>query len=159
MVPPPRPPSPARPTRAVLVSACLVGETCRYDGDHNHRADLLEELSRAGLTAVPFCPEEEGGLGTPRPPAWIEARDAGAVLAGEDRIVTAGGDDVTEAFRRGARRALTMCRAHGIERAYLKERSPSCGVCHTHVAGQRVEGPGLTTAFLRRAGIKTIGVD
>ena len=64
----------------VLVSACLLGEECRYDGAHNRDAALARTLTERGERAVPFCPEEHGGLGTPRPPAWIESRDAAAVL-------------------------------------------------------------------------------
>ena len=79
-------------------------------------------------TPVPFCPEEEGGLGTPRPPAWIESGSAAQVLDGESRVVTEAGADVTGGFVRGAEAALETCQEHGIRRAYLKARSPSCGV-------------------------------
>ncbi|MEW6074023.1 MAG: DUF523 domain-containing protein [Planctomycetota bacterium] len=144
--------------RPVLVSACLAGERCRYDGGESLRTDLLEALARAGEWPVLFCPEVFGELGTPRPPAWIERRSAEAVVDGEDRVITAAGGDVTTAFLRGARGALAACREHRIERAYLKERSPSCGVQWTHVGGAVVEGPGVAAAFLRRAGIEVRGV-
>ena len=104
---------------------------------------------------MPFCPEEHGQLGTPRPPAWIEAKSAAAVLDGEDRVVTDGGRDVTAEFLAGARGALDTCQQHGIRRAYLKERSPSCGVANTHVRDTVVEGPGVTTELLNRHGIET----
>jgi len=146
-----------RPERAVLVSACLLGRQCRYDGSHNRDHALADELARRGESPLPFCPEEEGGLGTPRAPAWIE-RDAAAVLAGAARVVTDGGRDVTAEFLRGAQRALEQCRAAGIARAYLKERSPSCGVHETHVDGRLVDGPGVTAQLLGREGIETIGV-
>ncbi len=142
----------------MLVSACLCGEACRYDGGHCDDGALAEQLARRGERAVPFCPEVEGGLATPRPPAWIEARDAGAVLDGDARIVTEHGDDVTDAFLRGARATLDVCRRHGITRAWLKERSPSCGVAQTHVAGAAVDGHGVTAELLRRAGIDVRGV-
>lgn len=145
--------------RPVLVSACLLGRACRYDGRHNLDGALERELAERGEVAVPYCPEEEGGLGTPRPPAWIEARGAAKVLDGTDRIVTEEGDDVTEAFQRGARGALERCRAHGVRRAYLKERSPSCGVACTHVENRVVEGPGVTAALLALEGIETVGVE
>ena len=137
----------------VLVSACLLGQECRYDGRHNESAALIAELKSRGETPVPFCPEERGGLSTPRPPAWIEKSGAGAVLDGESRVLTESGADVTAEFRRGAEGALRACREHGIERAYLKERSPSCGVANTHVAGKLVEGPGVTAELLKRNGI------
>jgi uncharacterized protein YbbK (DUF523 family) len=142
-----------------LVSACLLGRACRYDGRHNRDAVLERELERRGLTAVPYCPEEEGGLGTPRPPAWIEATGAGAVLDGRERMLTDRGEDVTQQFLRGARGALETCRAHGITLALLKERSPSCGVCQTHAGGKLVQGPGVTAELLARNGIAVEGIE
>lgn len=143
----------------VLVSACLLGRTCRYDGGANRDEAVLRELEARGLRAVPFCPEEHGGLATPRPPAWIEARDAAAVLDGEARVVTVDGTDVTQAFLRGAEGAAELCRRQGIREAFLKERSPSCGVCRTHVAGDPVDGPGVTAEHLRRQGVALRGVE
>lgn len=157
-----RSPARERPDDAgepVLVSACLLGQSCRYDGRHNRDGILERRLEREGLRAVPFCPEESGGLGTPRPAAWIEARDAGAVLEAHTRVVTGSGRDVTAEFLAGAECALEACREHGIRRAFLKERSPSCGVCQTHVADSLVDGPGVTTELLRRAGIEVEGVE
>ena len=154
-------PSDTNPSRKrpALVSACLLGRTCRYDGRHNRDGELERQLEAEGLEALPFCPEEQGGLSTPRPPAWIEARDAAAVLDGADRVVTHEGRDVSEAFLRGAEGALELCRRHGVQRAFLKERSPSCGVARTHVAGEAVDGPGVTAERLRRAGIEVRGVE
>ncbi len=143
--------------KPVLVSACLLGETCRYDGRDNLDSDLLVQLKERAEEAVPFCPEEAGGLPTPRPPAWIEGKSAEAVLEGEDRIVTGEGADVTAAFRRGAELALELCRERGIEKAYLKERSPSCGVRCTHVDAVPVEGMGLTSALLGSKGVEVEG--
>jgi uncharacterized protein YbbK (DUF523 family) len=145
-------------TRPVFVSACLLGRTCRYDGRHNDDDLLRRELAARGEHAVPFCPEEEGGLGTPRPPAWLTS-SAADVVAGRARVVTDEGLDVTAAFTAGAERALDHCRAHGITRAYLKERSPSCGCANTHVNDSVAEGPGVTTHTLRAAGIETIGIE
>lgn len=143
----------------VLVSACLLGRSCRYDGRHNHDLALEEELAARGEVAVPFCPEEHGQLGTPRPPAWIEARSADAVLAGKDRVVTESGRDVTGEFRAGAEGALSLCQQAGIRRAYLKERSPSCGVASTHVGNTVTPGPGVTAALLASQGVETIGIE
>lgn len=145
--------------RPVLVSACLLGRRCRYDGGDNRDLVLEDRLARRAERAVPFCPEEFGGLGTPRPPAWIEAHGAREVLEGRDRLVTDSGEDVTQGFLDGARGALETCRREGITRAYLKERSPSCGVCETHVAGGRVRGPGVTAALLEDSGIEALGVE
>ena len=146
-------------SKPVLVSACLLGQRCRYDGRHNEDGELQRLLARRREQAVPFCPEQAGGLATPRPAAWIERADAGAVLDGEDRVVTDAGRDVTGEFVAGAESALAECRAHGIEHAYLKERSPSCGVRNTHVAGVLVEGPGVTADLLARNGIAVEGVE
>ncbi len=74
-------------------------------------------------------------------------------------MVTDEGTDVTAAFLRGAKGALETCRAHGIRRAFLKERSPSCGVRHTHVAGELVDGPGVTAELLARRGVEVTGVE
>ena len=145
--------------RPVLVSACLLGRRCRYDGDHNEREALLEELAQRGERAVPFCPEEEGGMSTPRTPAWIEASSAAGVVDGTDRVIDAEGREVTEAFLQGARAAVAKCREEGIVKAYLKERSPSCGVVSTHVEDVVVEGPGVTAEVLTRSGIETVGVE
>jgi len=146
------------PREPVLVSACLLGRKCRYDGVHNEDVVLQRELVARGFEAVPFCPEEAGGLGTPRPPAWLTAA-AERVLDGEGAIVTDAGRDVTAEFRAGAEGALELCRNTGAQRAFLKERSPSCGCNSTHVAGELVDGPGITTALLRRAGIECEGVE
>lgn len=144
--------------RPVFVSACLLGRACRYDGRHNDDDVLRRELAARGERAVPFCPEEEGGLGTPRPPAWLTG-SAADVAAGRAAVVTDAGRDVTAQFVSGAQRALAHCRAHGITRAYLKERSPSCGCANTHVSGSLAAGPGLTTHTLRDASVETIGVE
>ncbi len=143
----------------VLVSACLIGCYCRHDGRTNQDRVLERELEREGLRAVPFCPEEHGGMGTPRPAAWISATGAAAVLEGRAQVRTEAGADVTQAFLAGARGALDACRAQGIRRAYLKERSPSCGTRQTHVDGKLVEGPGVTSELLARAGIEVHGVE
>lgn len=141
------------------MSACLLGRRCRYDGVHNRDHVLEDALTAAGLAPVAYCPEEAGGLGTPRPPAWIEEGGADAVLDGAARVVTDDGRDVTAGFLRGARGALEACARHGIRRAFLKERSPSCGTAATHVAGALTPGPGVTAALLARHGITCEGVE
>jgi uncharacterized protein YbbK (DUF523 family) len=143
----------------VLVSACLLGRECRYDGRHNRDSELERELAARGMTAIPFCPEEHGGLGTPRPAAWIEKSGAGAVLDGRERVLTDAGVDVTKQFVAGANGALEACRLHGIRHAFLKERSPSCGVCHTHAGGRLVSGPGVAAELLARNGVRVEGVE
>ncbi len=149
----------------VLVSACLYGRACRYDGTDCADEVLLGELEATGRVPVPFCPEEAGELPTPRPAAWIEENGAGGpasaarVLSGEARVVTGSGEDVSAAFLAGAREALLACREVGARRAYLKERSPSCGVAQTHVSGRTVPGPGVTAQLLADSGVTVVGVD
>jgi uncharacterized protein YbbK (DUF523 family) len=143
----------------VLVSACLLGQQCRYDGRSNRDGELERDLAARGLRPIAFCPEEHGGLGTPRPPASIEEQNASAVVDGTARVITDAGVDVTGEFMIGAEGALATCRAHGIRSAFLKERSPSCGVCQTHVAGKLVDGPGVTSELLARNGIDVHGVE
>ncbi len=146
-------------TKSVLVSACLVGRACRFDGGDCLRGTLVEQLAADGLQLVPFCPEESGGLGTPRPAASIQAGGAEGVLDGEAEVRTLDGDDVTAAFRSGANQALQTCGEESIHQAYLKEGSPSCGVRRTHVDGEKAAGPGVTSALLARNGIEVIGVE
>jgi len=157
-----KPPDPSTPEAArtpVLVSACLLGRACRHDGRDSRDSELERELAARNERPIPICPEEAGGLSTPRPPAWIEARDADAVLDGDARLVTEAGRDVTGEFLAGAQAALEGCRESGARRAYLKERSPSCGVESTHVGGRLVTGPGVTARLLQRSGIETRGVE
>lgn len=142
----------------VLVSACLLGQACTYKGGDNRDGVLEARLRDEGLTAVPYCPEESGGLPTPRPAANLTA-PAEDVLSGQGRVVTIEGVDVTGHFEAGARGALEVCRSRGIKRAFLKERSPSCGCAATHVDGTVVPGPGVTAALLRRHGVRCEGVE
>ena len=130
--------------RAVLVSACLAGEACRYDGSASPNAVVLDLLAR-GL-AVPVCPEVLGGLPTPREP--MELRGG--------RVLGRSGLDCTEAFAAGARRALEICREHGCASAILKARSPSCGCGRVYdggFCGRLVSGDGVFAALLKAAGI------
>ena len=99
----------------ILVSACLLGVPCRYDGQS--KAHPLARALCEKHHVVPVCGEIFGGLPTPRTPAEIQG----------DRVVTRDGRDVTEAYRRGAEAAAQLARLTGAQAAVLKERSPSCG--------------------------------
>ena len=131
----------------ILISACLLGVCCRYDGaskPHPLAAALAERH-----TLVPVCPEQLGGLPTPRPPA--ERRDG--------RVVTQSGD-VTEQYRRGAEETLKLCKLLGCQAAVLKERSPSCGrgeVYDGTFTGTLTAGDGVTAALLEEHGIPVYG--
>jgi uncharacterized protein YbbK (DUF523 family) len=143
----------------VLVSSCLLGRNCRYDGGDRLNPPLVDALEDEGVEIVAFCPEEAAGLGTPRPAAHIAGGDGDAVLDGLARVVTDAGEDRTEAFLDGARRALARARETGCNVAYLKEKSPSCGCALVHTDKGLVRGCGVTAALLRRNGIATISVD
>ena len=99
----------------ILVSACLLGLPCRYDGRSKPNEAVISLKEKYEL--IPFCPEIYGGLETPR----IPSERVG------DRVVMKNGRDVTENYKRGAEGALYLCKTLGIKRAVLKERSPSCG--------------------------------
>jgi uncharacterized protein YbbK (DUF523 family) len=129
----------------VLVSACLTGLCTRYDGKLRPSPACLQAL--AGTHWLPVCPEQLGGLSTPRPAADLIGGDGGDVLAGRARVVTAGGLDVTENFLFGARQCLAVAQAQDIRRAYLKGGSPSCGL---------TSRPGVTAALFLQHGIEVI---
>ncbi|WP_429065670.1 DUF523 domain-containing protein [Aeromonas bestiarum] len=136
----------------VLVSACLLGQPVRYDGQSKGIvSDWLTALGAEGRTLA-FCPEVAGGLPTPRPPAERQG----------ERVLTASGLDVTTEFDRGAELALALCQAQGIRFALLKEGSPSCGsgrIYNGRFEGVSVTGEGKTTALLRRHGITVFSED
>ncbi len=106
-----------------------------------------------------MCPEDEGGLGTPRPPAEIVGGDGRDVIAGRARVVTKQGVDVTEEYVRGARIALERARATGVTTAVLKARSPSCGkgcIYDGTFTRTQTAGDGVTTALLEANGIMVV---
>lgn len=132
----------------LLISACLLGCACRYDGKSKPYL-LAVELARRGL-AVPVCPEQLGGLPTPRKPS---ERQGG-------RVVMADGRDVTAEYRRGAEEALHLARLYGCTAAVLKERSPSCGKGQIYdgtFTGTLTAGDGVTAELLTAGGIKVYG--
>jgi len=140
----------------ILISACLLGESVRYDGKHSLiQSDVLQIWRQQGRLLV-LCPEVAGGLPIPRPAAEIEAGNAAAVLNGKASIQRADGLDVTDAFMAGAEMALALCMRHSIRMAILKEGSPSCGVNKLNdgsFSGRKRDGQGLTTCLLQRHGI------
>lgn len=109
----------------VVVSACLVGVPCRYNGGHCRSPSLLHALRHTPFLAL--CPEVLGGLPVPRPPAQIFDGDGFAVLAGQARLLNEAGHDVTAQFLAGAQQALALLRPLSPQICYLKTRSPSCG--------------------------------
>lgn len=144
-------------TGPVLVSACLAGRACRFDGSANPD-DVVGRLVAEGR-AVLVCPEVDGGLGTPRPPAEIAGGDGADVLAGRARVVTRDGVDVTDAYVKGAERALDAAREAGAATAILKARSPSCGkggIYDGSFTRSVRDGDGVTAALLRAGGLDVV---
>jgi uncharacterized protein YbbK (DUF523 family) len=142
----------------VLVSACLLGARVRYHGgDALCEHPTLRRWQDEGRL-VTACPEVDGGLGTPRPPAEIVGPDRGrGVIAGLAVVRTAAGVDVTQQFLAGASRALAEARRHGVRAAILKDGSPSCGSSFAYdgtFSGLRVPGRGVTAALLEANGIR-----
>lgn len=129
----------------VLVSQCLLGIDCRYDGGNNYR----EEISRLmGICEViPVCPEVLGGMTTPRLPSERLG----------DRVVSSAGADVTHAFERGAAQALKLAELYGVKYAVLKQSSPSCGSALVYdgtFSGKKIPGKGVTAEQFENAGIR-----
>ena len=131
----------------ILVSACLLGLACRYDGRAKENPAVL--ALRAHHTLIPFCPETYGGLPTPRLPSEIRG----------DRVVARDGADVTAAFAKGAQEALKLARLMGCDCALLQDRSPSCGCGLIHdgsFTDALVVGDGLTARLLKENGLRVL---
>lgn len=129
----------------LLVSACLAGEACRYDGASKPHA-AIRALVEQGA-ALPVCPEYLGGLGVPRIPCEIRG----------DCVVNAGGEDRTAGFKAGAQLALNVAQARGCREAILKARSPSCGCGRVYdgsFSGVLRDGDGVFAALLREKGFR-----
>ena len=127
-----------------LISACLCGHQCRYDGG-GFDIPALRRLAEEGV-ALPYCPEHEGGLPIPRKPCEIVG----------DRVLAADGTDCTAEYTRGAEGALALCRQHGITAAILKESSPSCGshrIYDGSHTGRKIPGMGLAARLLSENGV------
>ena len=128
----------------ILVSACLLGVSCRYDGGSQPCEKVLALLKDHQL--IPVCPEQLGGLSTPRLPSEIRG----------DRVVASDGRDVTAAFEKGAQEALNIARLYGCRQAILKSDSPSCGhgrVYDGTFTGQKCPGDGVACRLFKEAGL------
>lgn len=128
-----------------LVSACLIGLCTRYDGRSKGNADCLRHL--ADFHWSPVCPEQLGGLPTPRTAAEIVGGDGHAVLAGTARVIDRNGIDRTDQFLKGARMVLTIAQMQQVCCCLFKSGSPSCGLAPK---------AGVATALLREHGIRVI---
>ena len=136
--------------KRLLVSACLLGANCKYSGGNNALGEETLRALRGKWALVPVCPETAGGLGVPREPS--ERRG--------ERVVSRGGEDVTEAFSIGAETACRLCGRFGCAAALLKENSPSCGsgrIYDGSFSGTLTDGDGLTADRLRALGVELYG--
>ena len=134
--------------KPILVSACLLGVPCRYDGKSILNNDVLELAKSYRL--IPVCPEVMGGLPVPREPMEIQ----------DGRVMSRDGSDKTAAYRKGAYDALKIARRYGCRAALLKERSPSCGRGKIHNGkfdGGMIPGDGITAALLLQNGVTVFG--
>lgn len=138
----------------VLVSACLLGIKCRYDGTSRSYRRLKELLK--GKIPLPVCPEQLGGLTTPRPPAEISSGDGREVLRGRARIYNVEGQDVTKNYLRGAKETMRIAHIYEAKEAIFQDKSPACGVEHIVKKEKVVKGKGVVTAALEAQGIKVI---
>tara|TARA_B100000809_G_scaffold140540_1_gene138079 strand:+ start:567 stop:1043 length:477 start_codon:yes stop_codon:yes gene_type:complete len=109
--------------KKILISACLLGKNCRYNGGHSQ----LTELEEIDVEWIPVCPEESGGLGTPRPSAEMQ-ENAETILNGKGKIITNKGKNVTSEFIQGAEKSLQLGLGAEVKIAVLKSKSPSCGI-------------------------------
>lgn len=137
-----------------MISACLLGVNCRYDGGSKPVPGLRQRL--ASFQLAPFCPETLGGLSIPRPPAEISGADGAAVWEGKARVVNRDGLDRTDQFRQGAAATLDLARQLKPVLIICKANSPSCGAAGIYdgtFSGTLRQGDGVTVALLRGEGI------
>ena len=143
--------------KKVLISACLLGEKVRYDGQSLLTySGILQEWIDEGRV-ISICPEVSSGMSIPRAPAEINGGDGYDVLSGKISVIENNGNIVTENFLRGANNALALCKANDIDVAVLAEFSPSCGSSSVYsgdFSGKKVNGAGVTAALLTSNGIK-----
>ena len=137
-----------------LASACLCGIPCRYDGKSSPDKKA-EKLVRKG-EAIPICPEILGGLSVPRTGVDIVEGDGWDVLSGTASVKSKTGEDLTPLLLRGAIASLKIAKRFSINKALMKQRSPSCGCGQIKRRGKLKKGDGVTAALFKREGIKVI---
>lgn len=141
----------------LLVSACLMGVNCKYNGKNNLSQEILKLSDKYEF--IPVCPEQLGGFSTPRPKAEIVCE---CLMRGMDKVVRENGEDVTEYFINGAKEAFKIAKLMNVKKAILKEKSPSCGVYKIYDGSfteRLIDGSGITTKILKRNGIEVFNED
>ena len=138
----------------ILVSACLVGINCKYNGGNNYNKKIFELVKKG--EAIPICPEQLGGLQTPRIPSEIK------IIDGKRHVINKEGEDVTQNFEKGAEEVLELAKKLNIKKAILQPRSPSCGVGKIYSGnfnGELIEGNGILAELFIKNGIEVINPD
>lgn len=138
--------------KIILCSACLLGINCKYNGKNNRNEKVMELLAK-GEILIPVCPEQLGGLPTPR--CSSELRGSKVFMKIDDHAI----EEVTGYFEEGAKEVLKIVKLYGAKKAILKQRSPSCGSGQIYdgtFSGKVIEGDGVTAALLKKNGIKVI---
>ncbi|MDD5254365.1 MAG: DUF523 domain-containing protein [Candidatus Nanoarchaeia archaeon] len=141
----------------ILVSACLAGINCNYKGESKPNEKIIKLIKEG--KAIPICPEQLGGLTTPRSGARILSGNGQDVLDKKTKLITDNGNDVTEQYIKGANEVLRIIREFNIKKVILKQGSPSCGKGITQAGKEKretVKGNGVTTALLIREGIEVV---
>ena len=142
-----------------LVSACLIGVNCNFEGKNWLNPKVFEEFTKGGL--FPVCPEVLGGLPIPRVPAEIQGGDGADVLGGKAKVVNVQGVDVTCEFMKGASEILRIAQTIGIKEALLTEKSPSCGcgvIFEGSFSNKFIAGDGVAAALLKKNGVKVTSI-
>lgn len=138
----------------VLISACLIGMNCKYNGKNNYNEKAFELVKNG--KAIPICPEQLGGLCTPRDPSEIK------MINGKRCVVNNKNIDVTSNFERGAYEVLELAKKLNVEKVILKSRSPSCGIEKIYSGnfdGELIDGNGITAQLLIDNGIEVVNID
>lgn len=138
----------------LLISGCLFGLNCRYKGD-NKKLKQLKKLQKKYLL-IPVCPEQLGGLSTPRPPSYFIEGDGKDTIAGENNLINEQGENVSKHFRKGAYEVLKVCKQLNITKALFKERSPACGVNKIFLGEKLTAGRGVTSFLLLANGLTVL---
>lgn len=139
----------------IFISACLLGVNCKYNGKNNLRNDIIGYFGSKDI--IPVCPEQLGGLSTPRLSAEIKGGDGQDVLDGVAKVINSDGVDITKEFIKGAYETLKLAETLGVTKAVLKSRSPSCGVGKIYDGNFQnilIDGDGVTAALLKSKGIE-----
>ena len=140
-----------------LISACLCGVNCKYNGLNNLNDKCLELLRKGEALLV--CPEQLGGLNTPRIPSEILGNAKDIIELNKGKVINKEGKDVTKEFLKGAKEALKIAKEANIKKSILKESSPSCGsnfVYDGSFTGNKIKGKGITAYLLEKEGIEII---